>query len=215
MNISRTLENWRKISRTVRHFCNSFSWEIQSVKVWWNLNLLEEHIKEKIIQQWFINLSFILLKLNDVLKLSFNHHLFLILQKYKLILQMSSSCEDFLHLLVSIQQLIKNAVMFCLYSFSLHHWESKIALAIEMHTLNAMINFVVDTTFLLQATAVFTKTHDSMCYDSSYASMLIAMLMTMLMTMFLTIVDRSSLDYRVVSKSTLFRVSLCSSESYR
>ncbi len=55
----------------------------------------------------------------------------------------------------------------------------------------------------------------SCCYDSSYASMLIAMLMTMLMTMFLTIVDRSSLDYQVVSKSTLFRVSLCSSESYR
>ena len=57
--------------------------------------------------------------------------------------------------------------------------------------------------------------NDDICYDSSYASMLIAMLMTMLMTMFLTIVDRSSLDYRVVSKSTLFRVSLCSSESYR
>ncbi len=53
------------------------------------------------------------------------------------------------------------------------------------------------------------------CYDSSYASMLIAMLMTMLMTMFLTIVNRSSLDYRVVLKSTLFRISLCSSESYR
>ncbi len=53
------------------------------------------------------------------------------------------------------------------------------------------------------------------CYDSSYASMLIAMLMTMLMTMFLTIIDRSSLDYRVVLKLTLFRVSLCSSESYR
>ena len=52
---------------------------------------------------------------------------------------------------------------------------------------------------------------DDSCYDSSYASMLIAMLMTMLMT----IVDRSSLDYRVVSRSTLFRVSLCSSESYR
>jgi len=49
------------------------------------------------------------------------------------------------------------------------------------------------------------------CYDSSYASMLIAMLMTMLMT----IVDRSSLDYRVVPRSILFRVSLCSSESYR
>jgi len=62
---------------------------------------------------------------------------------------------------VSIQQLIKNAVMFCLYSFSLHHQESKIALAIEMHTLDATIEFVVNTTFLLQATAVFTETHDS------------------------------------------------------
>ncbi len=49
------------------------------------------------------------------------------------------------------------------------------------------------------------------CYDSSYAFMLIAMLMTMLMT----IVDRSSLNYKVVSRSTLFKVSLCSSESYR
>ena len=37
------------------------------------------------------------------------------------------------------------------------------------------------------------------CYDSSYASMLIAMLMT--------IIDCSSLDYKVVSRSTLFRVS--------
>ncbi len=57
------------------------------------------------------------------------------------------------------------------------------------------------------------------CYDSSYASMLIAMLiamlMTMLMIMFLTIIDRSSLDYRIVSKSILFRVNLCFSESYR
>ncbi len=30
-----------------------------------------------------------------------------------------------------------------------------------MHTLNATIEFIVNTTFLLQATAVFTKTHDS------------------------------------------------------
>jgi hypothetical protein len=75
---------------------------------------------------------------------------------------MSSSCEDLLHLLVSIQQLIKNAITFCLYSFSLHHRESKIAFAIEMYTLDATIEFVVDTTFLLQATAVLTRTHDSM-----------------------------------------------------
>ncbi len=161
MNISKTLENQREISRTVRCFCDSFSWETQSVKVWWNLNLLERHIKEKIIQQWLANLSFIFLEFNDVLKLSFNHHLFLVLQKHKLILQMNSFCENLLHLLVSIQQLTKNTIMFCLYSFSLHHQKSKIAFAIKMHTLNAMIKFIVNTTFLLQATAVFTETHDS------------------------------------------------------
>ncbi len=70
------------------------------------------------------------------------------------------------------------------------------------------------THFLLLLCKVAYNSHQ-FYYDSSYASMLIAMLMTMLMTMFLTIVDRSSLDYRVVSKSTLFRISLCSSESYR
>jgi len=55
----------------------------------------------------------------------------------------------------------------------------------------------------------------SICYDSSYAPSLIAMLMTMLMTILRAIADRSSLGHRLVSKSTLFRVSLCSSESYR
>jgi len=57
------------------------------------------------------------------------------------------------------------------------------------------------------------------CYDSSYASSLIAMLMTMLMIMLMTIlrviVDRLSLEHKLVSKSTLFRISLCSSESYK
>jgi len=77
-------------------------------------------------------------------------------------LQINSSYEDLLHLLVSIQQLMKNAITFCLYSFSLHHQESKIAFAIKMHTLDAMIEFIVNMTFLLQATAVFTKMHDSM-----------------------------------------------------
>jgi len=52
---------------------------------------------------------------------------------------------------------------------------------------------------------------DNDCYDSSYAPMLIAMLMAMLMT----IADRSPLGYRIVSRPTLFRISLCSSESYR
>jgi len=78
-----------------------------------------------------------------------------------LILQMSNSHENLLHLLVSIQQLMKNIIMFYLYSFSLHHQESKIAFAIKMHTLDAMIKFIVNMTFLLQATAVFTRTHDS------------------------------------------------------
>jgi len=57
------------------------------------------------------------------------------------------------------------------------------------------------------------------CYDSSYAPSLIAMLVTMLMTMLMTILraiaDRSPLEHRLVPKPTLFRVSLCSSESYR
>ncbi len=53
------------------------------------------------------------------------------------------------------------------------------------------------------------------CYDSSYASSLMTMLMTMLMIILRTIVDRSSLEHKLVSKSTLFRVNLCSSESYR
>jgi len=52
-------------------------------------------------------------------------------------------------------------ITFYLYSFSLHHQESKIAFAIEMHTLNAMIDFIVNMIFLLQVTAVFTRTHDS------------------------------------------------------
>ncbi len=162
MNILRTLENQEKISRIVKHFCNSFNWEIQSIKVWWNLNLLERYIKEKIIQWWFTNFCFFFLKLNDVSKLSFNHHLFFILQKYKLILQMNSFCEDFLHLLVSIQQLMKNMIMFYLYSFSLHHWKSKITLVIKMHTFNARIKFVINMIFLLQVTAMFIKMHDSM-----------------------------------------------------
>ncbi len=59
------------------------------------------------------------------------------------------------------------------------------------------------------------SSHHSYCYDSSYASSLIAMLMTMLMTILRAIVDRSSLEHRLVSKSILFRVSLCSSESYK
>jgi len=53
------------------------------------------------------------------------------------------------------------------------------------------------------------------CYDSSYAPSLMTMLMTMLMAILRTIADRSPLGHRLVPKPTLFRVSLCSSESYR
>jgi len=66
-----------------------------------------------------------------------------------------------LHLLVNVQQLMKNAIIFCLDSFSLHHQENKIAFAIKMHTLDAMIDFIVNMTFLLQVIAMFTETHDS------------------------------------------------------
>ena len=136
MNILRTLENQRKILRIIRHFCDSFSWETQSVKVWWNLNLLEKHVKKKIIQQWFTNSCLFFLELNNVSKLSFNHHLFLVFQKHKLILQMSSSCKDFLHLLVSIQQLMKNAIMFCLYFF--HFIIKKVRLHLRLRCIHLM-----------------------------------------------------------------------------
>ena len=136
MNILRTLENQRKILRIIRHFCDSFSWETQSVKVWWNLNLLEKHVKKKIIQQWFTNSCLFFLELNNVSKLSFNHHLFLVFQKHKLILQMSSSCKDFLHLLVSIQQLMKNAIMFCLYFF--HFIIKKVRLHLRLRCTHLM-----------------------------------------------------------------------------
>ncbi len=74
--------------------------------------------------------------------------------------------------------------------------------------------FIVDC-FWIKHCQWFNSSLASCCYNSSYASMLIAMLMTMLMTMFMTIVDCSSLDYWIVSKSTLFRISLCFSESYK
>ena len=93
---------------------------------------------------------------------------------------------------------------------------------IENHSLFIWLLYAVETIIMRLCIKLVHVDHmlenewlSHFCYDSSYASMLIAMLMTMLMTMFLTIVDRSSLDYQVVSKSTLFRVSLCSSESYR
>ena len=65
----------------------------------------------------------------------------------------------------------------------------------------------------LHQSSEFEVLHD--CYDSSYASSLIAILMTTLMTILKVIVDCSSLEHRLVSKSTLFKVSLCSSELYK
>ena len=60
---------------------------------------------------------------------------------------------------------------------------------------------------------------DVNCYDPSYApslvAMLVAMLMAMLMAILRAIADRSPLGHRLVPKPTLFRVSLCSPESYR
>ena len=64
-----------------------------------------------------------------------------------------------------------------------------------------------------------SQQNSDLCYDPSYAPSLVAMLMTMLMTMLMAILraiaDRSPLEHRLVPKPTLFRVSLCSPESYR
>jgi len=83
------------------------------------------------------------------------------------------------------------------------------------------------TSFVDSVTLLFLEYHDfldvfsrelmnilperRLCYDPSYAPMLVAMLVAMLMT----IAGRSPLGYRVVPRPTLFRVSLCSPESYR
>jgi len=60
-----------------------------------------------------------------------------------------------------------------------------------------------------------SQQNSDLCYDPSYAPSLVAMLVTMLMTILRAIADRSPLGHRLVPKPTLFRVSLCSSESYR
>ncbi len=57
----------------------------------------------------------------------------------------------------------------------------------------------------------FQRKYNALCYDSSYASLLIAMLMTILRV----IIDCLLLKHKLVLKSILFRVSLCSSESYK
>ncbi len=67
---------------------------------------------------------------------------------------------------------------------------------------------MIESTLIL--TAILIE-YQNVCYDPSYAPMLVAMLVAMLMT----IAGRSPLGYRVVPRPTLFRVSLCSPESYR
>jgi len=69
-----------------------------------------------------------------------------------------------------------------------------------------------NTRFMTYYVRCIIETFDNAyCYDPSYAPMLVAMLVAMLMT----IAGRSPLGYRVVPRPTLFRVSLCSPESYR
>ena len=83
--------------------------------------------------------------------------------------------------------------------------DESLCFCIDYRKLNALIKWDRYSLLLIDETLA------CICYDSSYASMLIAMLVAMLMT----IAGRSPLDYRVVPRPTLFRVSLCSSESYR
>ncbi len=72
-----------------------------------------------------------------------------------------------------------------------------------------------DSNFSLQDWVFAKWWKETKCYDSSYTSSLITMLMTMLMTILRAIVDRLSLEHKLVLKSILFKVSLCSSESYK
>ena len=94
--------------------------------------------------------------------------------------------------------------------FCMNYWKLNALIKKDRYSIlliDEVLAWIQDSKYLTQLNII--------CYDSSYASMLITMLMTMSMTMFMTIVDRSSLDYWIVSKSTLFRISLCFSESYK
>ena len=115
------------------------------------------------------------------------------------IMKSSKSCIQYIHW--SISSAVFSAVIFSSSMVSLHIIVSMMFLSFERD--KSMTKFM--TMFF----------HYCLCYDPSYAPMLIAMLVTMLMAMFLAIAGRSSLGYRVVSKPTLFRVSLCSPEPYR
>ncbi len=125
-------------------------------------------------------------------------------------------------------------IFFCIFSIS-----SLSAIFIMiLHLLQSDDNFSLKHYFLIDSSSLIMFVYDMIfnekciflcicncslnswtCYDSSYASSLIVMLMIMLMTMLMTIlraiVDCLSLKHRLVLKSTLFRISLCSSESYR
>ncbi len=75
MNILRTLENWRKISRIVKSFCISKEiWQLVEIRR--NFELFEINVKKKIINRWFNYLTtFILFKFFNIFELSL-HHIF-------------------------------------------------------------------------------------------------------------------------------------------
>ncbi len=75
MIISRTLENQRKISRTVRSFFNNFSKETrQSVEIRRDFELFEIDVKKKVTNRRLDrSTTFVLLEFFNILELSSHH----------------------------------------------------------------------------------------------------------------------------------------------
>ena len=75
MIISRTLENQRKISRTVRSFFDNFSKETrQSVEIRRNFELFETDVKKEVTNRRLDrSTTFVLLEFFNILELSSHH----------------------------------------------------------------------------------------------------------------------------------------------
>ncbi len=116
MIISRTLENQRKISRTVRSFFDNFSKETrQSVEIRRNFKLFEIDVKKKIINRRLSRLmTFILLEFFNILELSLHHILSARLNQFLLLLQMSCFSQSLTQLSAKMSSFFTNLLSFSL-----------------------------------------------------------------------------------------------------
>ena len=116
MIISRTLENQRKISRTVKSFFNNFSKETrQLVEIRRNFELFEIDVKKKITNKRLSHsTTFILLEFFNILELSLHYILSARLNQFLLLLQMSCFSQSLTQLSTKMSSFLTNSLSFSL-----------------------------------------------------------------------------------------------------